>query len=211
MTDYTFNFTVASVDSSNKYFVDNTQQAELTLQHGYTYVFNQNSTTNQGHPIRFSTTSDGTHNSGSAYTTGGTYYYGGNSTDYATYSSNIGNMGSYTLGFEVRLSVTSSTAATLYYYCGAHSGMGGKLNTTANSYFDTPQYGFRVPVVGGAENVWATHLNQGLRELDLKAFMHPTSITRDTTIESDMSAVMHGPISVSSGVTLTIDGSMKII
>ena len=207
MSDYTFTITVAS----SKYVVDSTQQAELHLQHGVTYTFNQNSTTNQGHPLRFSTTSDGTHNSGSAYTTGVTYYYGGSSTDYATYSSNIGNMGTYTSGFEVRLTVSSSTAATLYYFCGAHSGMGGKINTTANSYFDTPQYGFRVPVVGGAENVWATHLNQGLRELDLKAFMHPTSISRDTTIDSGMSAVMHGPISVSSGVTLTIDGSMKIV
>ena len=207
MTDYTFNFTV----SSSKYVIDATQQAEITLQQGYTYVFKQTSTTNQGHPIRFSTTSDGTHNSGSAYTTGVTYYYGGASTDYSTYNTKIADMSTYSSGFEVRLAVTGSTAATLYYFCGAHSGMGGKINTTANDYYDTPQYGFRVPVVGGAENTWATHLNQGLRELDLKAFLHPTSISRDTTIDSGMSAVMHGPISVSSGVTLTINGSMKII
>tara|TARA_R110002012_G_scaffold24818_4_gene82473 strand:+ start:2505 stop:4307 length:1803 start_codon:yes stop_codon:yes gene_type:complete len=94
--------TVASVGGSNKYFINGVQQQTLELVEGNTYVFNYPS----GHPIRFSTTSNGTHASGSEYTTGVTH----NSSTQSTI-------------------VVASGAPTLYYYCQYHSGMGGTANT----------------------------------------------------------------------------------
>tara|TARA_R110002020_G_scaffold23967_4_gene79322 strand:- start:2333 stop:4318 length:1986 start_codon:yes stop_codon:yes gene_type:complete len=94
--------TVASVGGSNKYFIDGVQQDTLDLYEGNTYIFNYPS----GHPFKFSTTSDGTHGSGSEYTTGVTH----NSSTQVTI-------------------VVASGAPTLYYYCASHSAMGGQANT----------------------------------------------------------------------------------
>ena len=89
-------------ESGGKYYIDGVQQDTLTLHEGNTYIFNYPS----GHPFKFSTTSDGTHNSGSEYTTGVTH----NSSTQVTI-------------------VVASNAPTLYYYCSSHSAMGGQANT----------------------------------------------------------------------------------
>ena len=94
--------TVSSVGGSNKYFIDGVQQDTLELYEGNTYVFNYPS----AHPFKFSTTSNGTHASGSEYTTGVTH----NSSTQVTI-------------------VVASNAPTLYYYCASHSAMGGQANT----------------------------------------------------------------------------------
>ena len=86
----------------NKYFIDGVQQDTLELYEGNTYVFNYPS----AHPFKFSTTSNGTHASGSEYTTGVTH----NSSTQVTI-------------------VVASGAPTLYYYCSSHSAMGGTANT----------------------------------------------------------------------------------
>ena len=98
----TFTVTVANPGSGNKYYIDDVLQDTINLAEGYTYVFNYPS----AHPFRFSTTSDGTHNSGSEYTTG------------VTVNSST----------QVQITVAAS-APTLYYYCSIHSGMGGQANT----------------------------------------------------------------------------------
>ena len=94
--------TVSSVGGSNKYFIDGVQQDTLDLYEGNTYIFNYPS----AHPFKFSTTSNGTHASGSEYTTGVTH----NSSTQVTI-------------------VVASGAPTLYYYCSSHSAMGGTANT----------------------------------------------------------------------------------
>ena len=105
--------TVASAGygGGNKYYFDGTEAPTVNLSEGSTYLFDQSHSSNSGHPLRFSTTSDGTHNSGVEYTTG------------VTTSGTPGNAGAYTQ------IVVASGAPTLYYYCTNHSGMGGQVNT----------------------------------------------------------------------------------
>ena len=107
----TYTVTVASYLGANKYYIDSSRQATVNLSEGSTYRFDQSDSSNSGHPLRFSTTSDGTHASGSEYTTG------------VTTNGTPGSNGAYT-----QITVASG-APTLYYYCTNHSGMGGTANT----------------------------------------------------------------------------------
>lgn len=93
--------------SGGEYFIDGIQNKTLQLDIGTTYDFSFPT----AHPFKFSTTSDGTHNSGTEYTTGVTSGTG-----------------------ETRLVTSGSTPTTLYYYCSIHSGMGGKIELYATNH-----------------------------------------------------------------------------
>ncbi len=112
----TYAVTVVS-DSGNKYRFDSfgTSAVTLDLEEGSTYTFDQSDSSNSGHPLRFSTTSNGTHGGGSEYTTG------------VVTNGTPGSAGAYT-----RITVAAG-APTLYYYCSAHSGMGGQANTNSTA------------------------------------------------------------------------------
>ena len=108
----THNVTVAD-DSGNKYYISGYSGSAptITLKKGNTYKFDQSDASNDTHPLQFSTTSDGTHSGGSAYSTG------------VTVVGTAGQAGAY-----VEIVVSDSTPSTLYYYCTNHSGMGGTAN-----------------------------------------------------------------------------------
>ena len=99
----------------NKYYISGVETPTLTFIRGGTYTFDQSDSTNTGHPIRLSETSNGTHASGSPsqYTSGWTTTPA--SDDYVP-----GDTGATS-----QFVVPADAPSTLYYYCGAHSGMGG--------------------------------------------------------------------------------------
>ena len=107
----TFAVTVASYAGGNRFYIDGVVYPTLNLTEGQTYTFDQSDASNSNHPLRFSTTSNGTHAGGTEYTTG------------VTTNGTPGNSGAYT-----RITVAVG-APTLYYYCSNHSGMGGQANT----------------------------------------------------------------------------------
>ena len=107
----TYTVTVQSYLGANKYYINGVRQDTVSLTEGSTFRFDQSDSSNSGHPLRFSTTSGGTHSGGSQYTTG------------VTTSGTPGSSGAYT-----QITVASG-APTLYYYCTNHSGMGGQANT----------------------------------------------------------------------------------
>jgi len=105
---------IAVTVSGGKYYIDGSQQLLTHLTPSVVYRFDQSEGTNSGHPFRLSTTSDGTHGGGSAYTTGVT---------------TVGTAGS--AGAYVEVILEQDAPDTLYYYCGSHSAMGGQIDTKA--------------------------------------------------------------------------------
>lgn len=103
--DTVYTVTVANPGSGNRYYIDGALQPTLNLSEGSTYVFNWSAATS--HPLRFSTTSDGTHSGGSEYTTGVVK-------DNSAYTTQI---------------TVATGAPTLFYYCQNHPNMGGQINT----------------------------------------------------------------------------------
>jgi hypothetical protein len=87
--------------TANKFYLFAQQQPTLTLYRGNTYIF----THPAAHPIRFSTTVDGT------WTAGGTEYTTG-----VTYTSTT-----------TTFAVVENTPEQMYYYCKNHAKMGGSV------------------------------------------------------------------------------------
>ncbi len=107
-----------TVTVATKFYVDGVQQPTLTFIRGDTYIFDQSDSSNSAsgdHPLRFSTTSNGTHASppGVAYTDG------------VTISGTVGNVGA-----TVTIVVPDTAPNTLYYFCENHALMGGSITVT---------------------------------------------------------------------------------
>ena len=101
--------TVANPGAGNRYYIDGSLQQTVEIKPSVTYRFDQSDASNSGHPLRFSTTSDGTHGGGSEFTTG------------VTTAGTPGSAGAYT-----QVKLEQDAPIVLYYYCTNHSGMGGK-------------------------------------------------------------------------------------
>tara|TARA_B100000575_G_scaffold191104_1_gene154191 strand:- start:3736 stop:22587 length:18852 start_codon:yes stop_codon:yes gene_type:complete len=100
--------------AGGKFYVDGNIIPTLTFLRGDTYVFDQSDTSNSNHPLKFSTTNDGTHSSGIEYTEG------------VTVSGSAGSAGA-----SVSITISMTAPDTLYYYCGNHSNMGANITLTS--------------------------------------------------------------------------------
>ena len=181
----TFTVTVQSTGSGNKYFIDGVQQDTLTLGETGTYNFDQADSSNSSHPLRFSTTSDGTHNSGSQYTTG------------VTTNGTPGQAGAYTQ------IVVATSAPTLYYYCTVHSGMGGQANTV-----DPDTYG----IFDWGKNTWGSQSGidvvlTGVSSTSSVGTISPADVIGLTGLSSTSSP---GVLSVVSSSNFTLTGVNSI-
>ena len=140
----TINYTVTV--ASAKFLIDGAEAPKLTFRDGDTYEFDQSDSSNSGHILQFSATSN---NSGSSeYTTG------------VTKSGTPGTDGKTTI-------VTSgSTTDTLYFYS---SGGGTYGEEFSNSGFNTSTtYNFLKPIVGAETTAekWGPMINHALDQID---------------------------------------------
>ena len=109
-------------NSVNKFYVGGSVSADVTLNTGATYIFDQSDSTNETHYLRISTTPDGFH------TAGGAEY---SNSEIITISGTPGTAGAQTV-----ITVSPDLANSyLYYFCNTHSGMGGKITITANTTY----------------------------------------------------------------------------
>jgi hypothetical protein len=105
---------IAVTVSGGKFYLDGTQQQTARLTPSLTYRFDQSDSSNSSHPLLLSTTSNGTHASGSAFTTGVT---------------TVGTAGS--AGAYVQVTLEQDAPYDLFYYCANHSNMGGSVEVGA--------------------------------------------------------------------------------
>ena len=129
-------------DSGNKYRFRNSANTAtfaqsavvLDLAEGGTYTFDQSDSTMSSHPMKLSTTANGTHGGGTSYNTGVTYQLDGATVTESAFVSGFSSATSRKLIITV-----AASAPTLYYYCHYHSGMGSSINTNStlgSSNFD---------------------------------------------------------------------------
>ena len=97
-------------ESGGNFLIDGEANATIKFNPGIIYRFDVSDSGIASHPFKLSTTSDGSHNSGSEYTTG------------KTTNGTQGSSGAY-----IQYTVDADTPDNLYYYCSSHSGMGGKI------------------------------------------------------------------------------------
>jgi len=151
--------------TGNKYFIDDVETQNLVLIRGNKYVFDlsDSSLTNKGysagiHPFALSTTSNGTHASGSRYSTKVKYYHDNVEVNETTfYGANYNTATSR----KVEFTPDTNTPDTMYYYCVNHSNMGGKLlvvNNTASTLVDA--------ISSEYESEWIQPKNKSIQPLE---------------------------------------------
>ena len=108
-----FDITVVSHSEGNRYHINGTKTGSINLRRGISSSLIQINSSNDGHPIRLSTTPNGTHGGGVAYT---------GSNNGVTYNGTAGTDG------ELSITLPDDAPDVLYYYCINHSNMGGQVN-----------------------------------------------------------------------------------
>ena len=143
-TTKTFRVTVASGNlygggTGNVFYIDGVGNPELTLVKGFTYVFDQEDSSNSGHPFHFKNTSD------SQYTTG------------VTVTGTAGQSGA-----KVTLVLAEDASEPSAYYCTAHgNGMGNTITLVAPSASDDPLGQAQYTNTGSSSPITVTGLSNG--------------------------------------------------
>ena len=207
----TFAVTVVNPGSGNKYYIDGSLQSTIALAETVTYVFNMDDASNASHPMKFSTTSDGTHNSGTSYNTGVVYKIDGSAVTESAYVS--GFAAATTRAIEITV---ADSAPTLYTYCQYHSGMGFTATTatvgnlTRDTVISSSNSDSKVNFSSGTKNVFCTlpasrAMSPSMTATDYLV-THATTLSQDQTVAS---GVLAGPVTVTG--TQTITGTVVVV
>jgi hypothetical protein len=143
-TTKTFRVTVASGNlygggTGNVFYIDGVGNPKLTLVKGFTYVFDQEDSSNSGHPFHFKNSSD------SQYTTG------------VTVTGTAGQSGA-----KVTLVLAEDASEPSAYYCTAHgNGMGNTITLVAPSASDDPLGQAQYSNTGSSSPITVTGLSNG--------------------------------------------------
>jgi hypothetical protein len=184
--------------SGGNYVIASQSNRPLDFKVGSTYTFDLSSSSNGSHPLRFSTTNNGTHGGGSEYTTG------------VTITGNQGQAGS-----SISIVVTEDTPSTLYYYCAYHSGMGGTVSVSSaddvsasiNSFASAALNGSALIAASAASVVETSVTITSVSELTATAnlvvdvgaaFDSSSNVTAEAIAISDAQASVAGSSSLSS-------------
>ena len=122
-------------ESGGNFLIDGEANATIKFNPGIIYRFDVSDSGIASHPFKLSTTSDGSHNSGSEYTTG------------KTTSGTQGSANAY-----IQYTVDADTPDNLFYYCSSHSGMVGKIGV----FGSTLEGGSGLTITGNSIAVDAT-------------------------------------------------------
>lgn len=123
--------------TGNKFYIDSIEKQNLILVRGNKYVFDlsDSSLSTKGysagsHPFALSTTADGTHGSGTRYSTKVKYFINNIQVSETVF---YGAEFNKATARRVEFTPDANTPNTIYYYCGTHAGMGSKLSVVDNA------------------------------------------------------------------------------
>ena len=186
--------------SGGNFLIDGEANATISFNPGIVYRFDLSDSSLSSHPFKLSTTSDGSHNSGSEYTTG------------KTTNGSAGSSGAY-----VEYTVNAATSDILYYYCSSHSGMGGTITVFGSSYGDTDVQSYLSAGTGitlSGSGVIATTITQ-YADSDVQAYISAgtgISINGSGEISTTITQYADSDVQsyISAGTGITISGSGQI-
>tara|TARA_B100000676_G_scaffold311073_1_gene379676 strand:+ start:5453 stop:7366 length:1914 start_codon:yes stop_codon:yes gene_type:complete len=215
MADVTFNITVASGalytgGTGNVYYIDgvrsSTGPGTITWQPGKSYRFEQSDSTNDGHPLIFSSTT-----AQANYLTSDVTYYLDGATTYANYV-NTTNFNAATTRY---VEVTPTSATSFYYLCYIHGiGMGGIMDRKTQLTYTVTVATGDLYLGGGAQgNVYYL---DGVRDIDLSwvksgALRFDQSASTNNNHPLFFATQTSNPQSnvYSTGVTYFLDGAVS--
>jgi len=168
---------VKKEENGNKFYINGQLSPDLELSSDKTYVFDQNDSSTNSHPLAISTTKNGTHNGGTTVDNIKFFVNGYNQTE-NEYSNIFSNDTIFDNAFVV-FSPTSDDKL-LYYYCLFHSGMANDAKILID--------GFKEEIVTATLNI----TNNGASDYVISNKNDPTlTLERGKTYEFNIDASGH--------------------
>mgnify|MGYP001165091012 FL=1 len=156
--------TITVTAVSGAFVIDGTNKKALNLIPSVVYRFDVSDASNASHPLKFSTTADGTHASGG--------------TEFTTGVTAVGTQG--TAGAYVQI-IVEQDSVNLFYYCSQHSGMGNTAYSAYNVLSTAPSDG-EVLTYNAAQGVYInTAASSGNADTEVA---DPTLDTFSTNLQS---------------------------